>query len=64
VEKFVVMHSGNIGLSQALETVVQAADALRTVGDLEMIQITDGPNSSEFRVDDPRDALCKRVEAC
>ena len=25
VDKFVVMHSGNIGLSQSLETVVEAA---------------------------------------
>jgi lipopolysaccharide/colanic/teichoic acid biosynthesis glycosyltransferase len=31
---FVVMHSGNLGLSQSLETVVDAAARLREVGDL------------------------------
>lgn len=29
VEPFVVMHSGNLGLSQSLETIVEAADRLR-----------------------------------
>ena len=41
-EKFVVMHSGNIGLSQALETLVDAADALRDVPDLEVVFVGEG----------------------
>jgi glycosyltransferase involved in cell wall biosynthesis len=36
-EKFVVMHSGNIGLSQSLETVVEAAGLLRDVPDLQIV---------------------------
>ncbi len=32
--RFVVMHSGNIGLSQELETLVEAARALRTVPEI------------------------------
>ena len=35
--KFVVMHSGNIGLSQGLETIVDAAAVLRDVPDLEFV---------------------------
>jgi colanic acid biosynthesis glycosyl transferase WcaI len=35
--KFVVMHSGNIGLSQSLETVVEAAHLLRDVPDLQVV---------------------------
>ena len=41
-DKFVVMHSGNIGLSQALDTLVDAADALRDVADLEVVFVGDG----------------------
>ncbi len=36
-EKFVVMHSGNIGLSQGLETVIEAAALLRDVPDLQIV---------------------------
>jgi len=42
VDKFVVMHSGNIGLSQALDTLVDAADALRHLPDLEVVFVGDG----------------------
>ncbi len=41
-DKFVVMHSGNIGLSQGLETVVEAAAHLRQFPDVEMVFIGDG----------------------
>ena len=41
-DKFVVMHSGNLGLSQALETVVDAADLLREVPDLEVVFVGEG----------------------
>jgi putative colanic acid biosynthesis glycosyltransferase WcaI len=36
-DKFVVMHSGNIGLSQSLETVVEAASMLRAVPDIQVV---------------------------
>ncbi len=39
---FVVMHSGNIGFSQSLETVVEAAALLRDLPDLEIVFQGDG----------------------
>ncbi len=36
-EAFVVMHSGNLGLSQSLETVIEAAALLRDVPDLRVV---------------------------
>jgi len=39
---FVVMHSGNIGLSQSLETVVEAAALLRGVPDIVFVFVGDG----------------------
>lgn len=41
-EKFVVMHSGNIGLSQSLETLVQAAALLREYSDIEVVFVGEG----------------------
>jgi colanic acid biosynthesis glycosyl transferase WcaI len=41
-DKFVVMHSGNIGLSQSLETVVEAATLLRGVPDIVFVFVGDG----------------------
>jgi colanic acid biosynthesis glycosyl transferase WcaI len=41
-EKFVVMHSGNIGLSQSLETLVQAAARLREYPDIEVVFVGEG----------------------
>ena len=41
-DKFVVMHSGNIGLSQGLETVVEAAAYLKQYSDVEMVFVGDG----------------------
>ena len=40
--KFVVMHSGNIGLSQSLETIIDAAALLRHLPDLEFVFQGDG----------------------
>ena len=36
-DKFVVMHSGNLGLSQGLETIVDAAALLRTVREIHFV---------------------------
>jgi glycosyltransferase involved in cell wall biosynthesis len=40
--KFVVMHSGNIGLSQGLEVLLGAAKQLRHLSDLEIVFVGDG----------------------
>ncbi|MBI2360169.1 MAG: glycosyltransferase family 4 protein [Deltaproteobacteria bacterium] len=42
VDKFVVMHSGNMGLSQGLEKVLEAAVHLREFADIEVMFIGDG----------------------
>ena len=36
-DKFVVMHSGNLGLSQSLETIVEAAALLRDIPDFQLV---------------------------
>jgi glycosyltransferase involved in cell wall biosynthesis len=41
-DKFVVMHSGNLGLSQELETVVQAAVHLREFPQIHMVLVGEG----------------------
>jgi glycosyltransferase involved in cell wall biosynthesis len=41
-EKFVVMHSGNIGLSQSLETLVDAAARLREYPEIEVVFVGEG----------------------
>ncbi|MGH9383998.1 MAG: glycosyltransferase family 4 protein, partial [Vicinamibacterales bacterium] len=41
-DKFVVMHSGNLGLSQSLETVVEAAVLLKDVPDLQVVFVGEG----------------------
>ena len=41
-DKFVVMHSGNMGLSQGLECVVQTAARLKEVLDIQIVFIGDG----------------------
>jgi glycosyltransferase involved in cell wall biosynthesis len=41
-DKFVVMHSGNLGLSQNLEAVVLAAEHLRDLPDLVLVFVGDG----------------------
>jgi len=41
-DRFVVMHSGNLGMSQNLEIVVEAAAQLRDLADLVMVFVGDG----------------------
>jgi glycosyltransferase involved in cell wall biosynthesis len=41
-DKFVVMHSGNIGLSQGLETVVEAAAQLKDYPDIQVVFVGTG----------------------
>ena len=41
-DAFVVMHSGNIGLSQGLEVVIEAAAHLRDVPDIQFVFVGDG----------------------
>lgn len=48
-EKFVVMHSGNIGLSQSLETLVEAAALLRDVPDIQVVFVGEGVKKAELR---------------
>jgi glycosyltransferase involved in cell wall biosynthesis len=42
VDRFVLMHSGNVGLSQNLETLIEAADRLRAVERLTIAIVGDG----------------------
>lgn len=48
VDKFVVMHSGNIGLSQSLETLVDAAALLRDVPDVQVVFVGEGVKKAEL----------------
>jgi glycosyltransferase involved in cell wall biosynthesis len=48
-DKFVVMHSGNIGLSQQLESLVDAATLLRDVPDLQVVFVGEGVNKPALR---------------
>ena len=48
-EKFVVMHSGNLGLSQSLETVVEAAARLRDVPDIQVVFVGEGVKKTELQ---------------
>jgi glycosyltransferase involved in cell wall biosynthesis len=41
-DKFVVMHSGNVGLSQGLEVLIEAADRLRHVPEIEIVVVGEG----------------------
>lgn len=48
-DKFVVMHSGNLGLSQNLEILVDAAERLRGYPDLEVVFIGEGVKKAALR---------------
>jgi putative colanic acid biosynthesis glycosyltransferase WcaI len=48
VDKFVVMHSGNIGLSQSLETVVEAAALLKHIPDLQVVFVGEGVSKPDL----------------
>jgi glycosyltransferase involved in cell wall biosynthesis len=46
--KFVVMHSGNVGLSQSLETLVDAAALLQNVRDLQVVFVGEGVKKTDL----------------
>jgi glycosyltransferase involved in cell wall biosynthesis len=48
-DAFVVMYSGNIGLSQGLESVVDAAQLLREVPDILFVLVGDGANKAALQ---------------
>ncbi len=48
-DSFVVMHSGNIGLSQSLETLIDAAALLRDVPDLKLVFQGEGVNKEPLK---------------
>lgn len=48
-DAFVVMHSGNLGLSQSLETVVDAAALLRDVPDIRIVFQGDGVKKDDLQ---------------
>ncbi|HLG19333.1 MAG TPA: glycosyltransferase family 4 protein [Bdellovibrionota bacterium] len=53
---FVVMHSGNIGFSQDLETLLAAAQATRDEPDIQFVIVGDGARKNHF------EAQAKRME--
>lgn len=48
-DRFVVMHSGNLGLSQSLETVVDAAALLQDVTDLQVVFVGEGVKKADLQ---------------
>ncbi|HUF47568.1 MAG TPA: glycosyltransferase family 4 protein [Vicinamibacterales bacterium] len=48
-DRFVVMHSGNLGLSQSLETVVDAAALLSDLPDLDVVFVGEGVKKPELQ---------------
>ena len=48
-ERFVVMHSGNIGTSQNLDVLIDAADALRPFQDILFVLVGDGVRKSSLQ---------------
>jgi glycosyltransferase involved in cell wall biosynthesis len=49
-DRFVVMHSGNVGLSQSLDTVLDAADLLRDDQEILFAIVGDGASKRELMV--------------
>jgi colanic acid biosynthesis glycosyl transferase WcaI len=49
LDTFVVMHSGNIGLSQGLETLIDAAALLRDIPDLQVVFQGDGVKKRDLQ---------------
>ncbi len=47
-DKFVVMHSGNIGLSQGLENLVEAAAYLKDIREIQILFVGDGVKKSHL----------------
>ncbi len=48
-DAFVVMHSGNVGLSQSLETIVEAASLLRDLPDLRIVFQGEGVKKADLQ---------------
>ena len=48
VDRFVVMHSGNIGYAQDLQTLLYAATHLRDLDDLELVVVGSGAMGSPW----------------
>ncbi len=48
-DKFVVMHSGNLGLSQSLETMVEAAAKLRDVPGIQFVFVGEGVKKADLQ---------------
>jgi colanic acid biosynthesis glycosyl transferase WcaI len=48
-DSFVVMHSGNIGLSQSLETLVETANLLRNFEDLKVVFVGEGAKKAALQ---------------
>ena len=48
-DKFVVMHSGNLGLSQSLETLVDAAARLQAVPDIQVVFVGEGVKKGDLQ---------------
>jgi glycosyltransferase involved in cell wall biosynthesis len=57
VDSFVVMHSGNVGFSQSLETVIDAADLLRTWTDILVAIVGEGAAKARLLADVARRGL-------
>lgn len=56
--QFVVMYSGNIGLSQRLETVLDAAECLKDNSNITFVFVGDGASREQFEDDAKRRGLC------
>jgi colanic acid biosynthesis glycosyl transferase WcaI len=57
VDRFVVMHSGNVGLSQDLDTLLSAADHLRTERDIVFAIVGEGAAKERLQLEAARRSL-------
>jgi glycosyltransferase involved in cell wall biosynthesis len=60
-DRFVVMHSGNVGLSQGLETLVEAAGLLAGCPDITFVIVGDGAGLPSLRAETARRRLTNVV---
>jgi len=56
-DQFLVMHSGNVGLSQSLDTLIGAAALLRDRSDLKFVIVGEGAVKSRLEADADRQGL-------
>ena len=56
--KFVVLYAGNMGLSQGLETVLRAAQALKNYQDIVFVLVGEGATKSSLQEIAEREELC------